>query len=399
MSQLVSWLLSSLGNILPFQSDTAPSKCPYIVNRDKEGEYICGVMSQSGLLCAKHKNRRPQVHYSDKEAEEEEETPPTERSKNKGRRTRESTPETSTPSRPKTAPSKPASPSATKTPTHPRTPRNKSSSTSTTDTPTSAEPTSASRRSTRKHTPEATPKPASTRKLRSSLPGADSTPPTSTGKSGDGIEELTGRLEELDVGDEDYIDRHLTHAEPLISASVASCGPYDPRIQKYDKYMPDGLHASLYKRILYHLSSPIWKHEERGYVYVAQVIPYTGEAETTEKENEKKILLKIGASKDVIERSRNLPAKCRYHEYRYPEGWWEIGPVALKYKTEKLVHAHMRGFHYDSKCLCDSRHTEFFEVKPEELKVIYDSVKYWASIVNDHKDEIWPGALNKMTPS
>lgn len=81
MSQLVSWLLSSLGNILPFQSDTAPSKCPYIVNRDKEGEYICGVMSQSGLLCAKHKNRRPQVHYSDKEAEEEEEeeeeTPPT----------------------------------------------------------------------------------------------------------------------------------------------------------------------------------------------------------------------------------------------------------------------------------------------------------------------------------
>lgn len=288
--------------------------------------------------------------------------------------------------------STPSSASAIETPPRTRTAR---SSISATETPTNTERNSTPRRSTRNSTPKATPKSAFTRKLRSSLPGADSTPPTSTEISGDGNEELAGRLRDLNVGDEDNIDPHSSYAESLVSASVAGYDPHNLRVRKYDKYMPNGLHSWFYKDILAHLSSPLWKHEEAGYVYVVQAIPYVGEVEKTVKNvKEERIILKIGASKDGNQRINNLPGKCRWYEYKRLEGWPKIERVALKYKAEKLVQAHMKQYHYESKCLCDKRHTEFFEVKPEELKVVFESVKHWASIVNDYKDVIWPEAVN-----
>jgi hypothetical protein len=383
---------------MPSQLDTTPSKCPYIVKLGNPGEHVCGAKSKSGLLCAEHRKRKRQVHVSDKEEEENDDSfmsrsfsrlvldtgstrestpeadtptrPSTERSKNQGRHTRESIPVTDTPPRLRTARSTPSSASAT-------------------EIPTSTERNSTPRRSTRNSTPKATPKSASTRKPRSSLPGADS---TSTEISGDGIEELTGQLKDLNVGDEDDIDPHSSYTESQVSASVTSCGPH---YLKYDKYMPKDLHSWFYQDILAHLSSPLWDNEEAGYVYVVQAIPYKGEVEKTVKNvEEERIIIKIGASKDVEQRINNLSGTCSYYRYKDLKGWPKVQRTALKYKAEKLVHAHMDGFHYESKCLCRRRHTEFFELNPKELKVVFESVKHWTSIVNDYKDEIWPEAVN-----
>ena len=72
MRQLISSFLAILASILPSESDTTTSGCPYIVNRGKAGEHVCGVMSRSGPLCAEHQKRKPQKHYSHEEAEEKE---------------------------------------------------------------------------------------------------------------------------------------------------------------------------------------------------------------------------------------------------------------------------------------------------------------------------------------
>lgn len=455
MSQLVSSCLSSLGDISPFEFDTAPSKCPYIVNWGKDGEYICGVMSQSGLLCAKHKNRKPQLHYSDEEAEsedeEEEETPPTERSKNKGRRTRESTPETSTLSRPNTARSKPACPSATKTPTHPITPRNKSTSTSTTDTPTSAEPGSPPRRSTRKRTPKATPKPASTRKLRSSLPGPGSTlPHTSTGTSSDGIEELTGRIkklnvvssdgieeltgrikelsvvssdgieelagriEDLNVEDEDDIEAIPSARERLnmlkrvnTAESVVSYGTGGPYMEALSNYLMKGLpDVTVAAKIVKELPKPPRKDDGPGYVYIFLATPKPSfqvntdnkKTSTTVSSEEvmdsgKKMIIKVGSAEDPKTRMKGL---CVYYEYKtlgaFPEE--EGRTIILRYKAERMALIQLRNLRYplpNGQCQCGIKHKELFHVTPKELKAVFRCVDYWATVVNADHEELWPG--------
>lgn len=437
MSQFVSSFSSFLGGILPFRSDTPPLKCPYIVNRGKEGEYICGAMSQSGLLCAKHKKCKPQVHEVDEDKEEEEEErPPTERSKNKGRRTRESTPVTSTPSRPRTARSKPASPSATETPTRPKTAPNKSSSTSAaTDTPTSTELSNTPRRSTRKSTPKATPKPASTRKLRSSLPGPDSTPPhTLTGTSNDGIEELTGRLKELNVissddteeqagriedlniEDEDDIEaihsareslnmpKRVNTAESVVSFSYGTGGPLS-------SYLMEGIKddVSVAAKIIKELPKPPRSDDGSGYVYIFLVTPKpsfqinTDNKKTSTAASEKginseeKMIIKVGSARDPGERMKGL---CVYYKYEtrgvFPK---EKGKkIVFRYKAERMAQIQLQNWLYDlpnGRCQCDIKHQELFHVTQKQLEAVFRCVEHWATVVNADHEKLWPGAVER----
>ncbi|EED16654.1 hypothetical protein TSTA_017290 [Talaromyces stipitatus ATCC 10500] len=355
--------------------------------------------------------------HSTRESTSEADTPirpTTERSNNQGRRTCESTPVTDTPTRPRTARNKPSLPSATETPRRPKNARNKRNSTSATDTPTPprtarakrnstsatdttiTEPNSTPRR-TRKPTPKATPKSASTRNPRSPLAGADSTPLPSTGPSSDGIEELTDRLKDLNAGDEDDMDLDLSDADSVIATqSVVSYGPRDPQHRDYDKYLPDGLHGSLYYDIVIkHLSTKLYKKDGPGYVYILRVTPVTPDKDGAESTDNKKIILKVGSCGSIPERLKTLSEKCKHYEYEIIRDWPEIGLIDLSYKAEKLAHATLKHRSYQSNCLCDKRHTEFFRVCPEEVKDVYKCVKHWAHIMNTYKDELWRNASNR----
>lgn len=447
MRQLISSFLAILASILPSESDTTTSGCPYIVNRGKDGEHVCGVMSRSGPLCAEHQKRKPQKHYSHEEAEEKEkenmksqkkEKEKKEEEKGKGdemddsmSRTCKATSEVVTSSQARRGP---GSPSATSTPTRPRTRPNKSSPNSSTSTPTSTNRKSTPRPSPRGSTFKAAPGSASTRKLRSSPVRADSTSPTLTGTSGnaideltgqlndlkfisdDDIQEVTGRIEDLHIGDEDGIGLmprgwewlEITKSDDP-APSLASYGPRDPFIRDLEKYLMKGTNQMLIRDLIEKLQVfPIDKDRE-GYVYIVQAIPKRDlqaiqdnkieQTTPTKKDanSNEKIIVKVGCASDAERRMKTLPGNCRYYMYKplvfFPEG----RTVKFMYKAEQMAHQQLQNWPYNpphARCLCKTkRHRELFEVTLEELKDVVRCVDHWTTVVNAHHEELWPGAV------
>ncbi|EEA22691.1 hypothetical protein PMAA_093100 [Talaromyces marneffei ATCC 18224] len=160
---------------------------------------------------------------------------------------------------------------------------------------------------------------ASTRKQpRSSLPRADSTPPTSIGPSSEGIGELTERLKGLNAGDEDEMDLDSSDDADSVTStqSIVSSGPREPQQRDYDKYMPDRLHSSLYYDIVIkHVSTRLYKRDGPGYVYILRVTPVTPDKDGAESTNNKKIILKVGSCASIPKRLKTLSEKCKHNEY------------------------------------------------------------------------------------
>ncbi|EED14354.1 hypothetical protein TSTA_105650 [Talaromyces stipitatus ATCC 10500] len=333
---------------MPLQT-TTPSKCTYIIHKGKPEAKECGKKPKSGSLCAEHKLRKPQVHDSD-EGEREEETRPAERSIIQERRTRESTPVTDTPTRPRTA-------------------RNKSSSTSATNTPISTDRKSTPRPCTRDSTPKATPKSASTRKSRSSLPRADSTPPTLTRTSSDGIEELTGRLKDLNVEDEDDIEAIPSVREwPVMpkrvdtAESVVSYGTCDPYKRALSNYLMEGIKDVLVAAEIIKELPKFPRSDGPGYVYIFRATPVQSFQMTTDN------------------KKSDVP---RRHQQK-------------TFKAERMAHIQLQIWPYEppnGRCLCGTKHKELFAVTPKQLKAVFKCVDHWATVVNTDHEKLWPGAV------
>uniref|UniRef100_A0A093VJF5 TATA box-binding protein-like protein 2 n=1 Tax=Talaromyces marneffei PM1 TaxID=1077442 RepID=A0A093VJF5_TALMA len=144
--------------MLPSQLDRTPSTCPYIVNKGKEGEHICGKGSKSGPLWAEHRKRQPQA---------QDDSFLSGLFSRLGFYTSESTSEADTPARPSTEHNNNQGRIYPNTPTPPTTTPSKHSSTSAMNTPTMIDHNSAPRRSSRNPTPKATPLPVNNRAVHS----------------------------------------------------------------------------------------------------------------------------------------------------------------------------------------------------------------------------------------